>query len=461
MFSVTLDGDDFAAPVTALAIGQRMDYRSHYQKLLPILATALYAGASGITDVDTDLPEIGELTREGQDYTVTASDARTSVAEMEAYTVAEDGTETLLGTAEGDELGFNFVLEAATTIKVVAKDELGNTQTKEFVIEPASSEVIAQAVEEIIDANQSLATGEYTAESVAALQEKIDTLNALIDDQNTTDAELQKAQAELIAAYRQLKPVDKQAQQEAQAVNDAIDNLLKTMIDVYDLDTTPYKPASIDALNEALSNAELALADPESTAADLKAVNTALLTARKEMEKRTPVTGAKFNTIKAFTYNGKAKKPSVTVTLDGTKLVKGTDYTVRYSNNVKAGKATVTITGKGDYIGTAKTTFTINKAKNPITVATKTAKVKATKVKKANQTLVVTKVLTVKKAQGKVTYVKKSGNKKITINKTTGKVTVKKGLKKGTYKIKVAVKAAGNGNYKAKTVTKTFKIKVS
>ena len=45
-------------------------------------------------------------------------------------------------------------------------------------------------------------------------------------------------------------------------------------------------------------------------------------------------------------------------------------------------------------------------------------------------------------------------------DKTTGKVTVKKKLKKGTYKIKVKVTAAGNSNYKALTRTVTFKIKV-
>ena len=53
-------------------------------------------------------------------------------------------------------------------------------------------------------------------------------------------------------------------------------------------------------------------------------------------------------------------------------------------------------------------------------------------------------------------------NKKITIAKKTGKVTVKKGLKKGTYKVKVIVKAKGNTNYKAsavKTVTFTIRIK--
>ena len=42
----------------------------------------------------------------------------------------------------------------------------------------------------------------------------------------------------------------------------------------------------------------------------------------------------------------------------------------------------------------------------------------------------------------------------------TGKVTVKKGLKKGTYEIRVKVTAAGNAIYDKVTKTVTFKIKV-
>ena len=37
---------------------------------------------------------------------------------------------------------------------------------------------------------------------------------------------------------------------------------------------------------------------------------------------------------------------------------------------------------------------------------------------------------------------------------------VKKGLKKGTYKVKVNVKAAGNADYKAKTAPVTFTVTV-
>ena len=127
-----------------------------------------------------------------------------------------------------------------------------------------------------------------------------------------------------------------------------------------------------------------------------------------------------------------------------------------------AGTYTITVTGKGNYTGTsAKATYKINKAANPLKVKAKTATVKFSAVKKKAQTLAVSKVLAVSRNQGKVTYVKAGGNAKITINKTTGKVTVKKGLKKGTYGVKTKVTAAGNANYKALTKTVTFKVKVS
>ncbi len=44
---------------------------------------------------------------------------------------------------------------------------------------------------------------------------------------------------------------------------------------------------------------------------------------------------------------------------DGTPLVEGVDYTVTYKNNDKAGEATITITGIGDYTGTLEYTFRV------------------------------------------------------------------------------------------------------
>ena len=64
--------------------------------------------------------------------------------------------------------------------------------------------------------------------------------------------------------------------------------------------------------------------------------------------------------VKNQVYSGNAKKPAVTVTLDGKTLVRGTDYTVKYSNNKAIGTASVTVTGVGDYTGAAKATFRIN-----------------------------------------------------------------------------------------------------
>ena len=59
-----------------------------------------------------------------------------------------------------------------------------------------------------------------------------------------------------------------------------------------------------------------------------------------------------------YTFDGTAKKPAVTIS----GLTSGTDFTVVYKNNTNAGKATVTITGKGNYCGSFSTTFTIKPA---------------------------------------------------------------------------------------------------
>lgn len=54
-------------------------------------------------------------------------------------------------------------------------------------------------------------------------------------------------------------------------------------------------------------------------------------------------------------YSGKELQPTVSVA----GLTSG-DYDVAYTNNVETGTATVTITGKGNYIGKLTATFTIS-----------------------------------------------------------------------------------------------------
>ncbi len=59
------------------------------------------------------------------------------------------------------------------------------------------------------------------------------------------------------------------------------------------------------------------------------------------------------------TYTGKVIIPSPVVTFDGATLVKDTDYTLAYADNTNVGTASITITGIGNYNGTAAMTFNI------------------------------------------------------------------------------------------------------
>ncbi|MCD7830537.1 MAG: S8 family serine peptidase, partial [Clostridiales bacterium] len=67
----------------------------------------------------------------------------------------------------------------------------------------------------------------------------------------------------------------------------------------------------------------------------------------------------------SYTYDGSAKKPTVTVKNGSATLVENTDYAVAYTNNVNYGTATVTITGTGNYSGTVTKTFSISALSTP------------------------------------------------------------------------------------------------
>ncbi len=85
-----------------------------------------------------------------------------------------------------------------------------------------------------------------------------------------------------------------------------------------------------------------------------------------QQEKRS-LADAKITTLYAsYSYTGSAVTPDsrngadhVSVRLDGTKLVKGVDYTLSYENNVRPGVAYVTATGTGDYEGSITKAFVI------------------------------------------------------------------------------------------------------
>ena len=134
-----------------------------------------------------------------------------------------------------------------------------------------------------------------------------------------------------------------------------------------------------------------------------------------------------------YAYDGKAKKPGVTVKLNGKTLKNGTDYTVSYSNNTKVGTAKVTIKGKGNYTGSVSKTYSI---KNNF--------------KKATVSGISTKAFTGKNITQSIT-VKYNGK---TLKKGTDyTVSYSSNKNIGT----ATVKIVGKGSYTG-TITKTFKI---
>ena len=71
------------------------------------------------------------------------------------------------------------------------------------------------------------------------------------------------------------------------------------------------------------------------------------------------LTASMVQDIAAQTYTGSPIVPKLTVKDGETALSKDTDYTVKYRNNLNAGTATVTLTGKGNYSDSVSKTFTI------------------------------------------------------------------------------------------------------
>ena len=142
---------------------------------------------------------------------------------------------------------------------------------------------------------------------------------------------------------------------------------------------------------------------------------------------------------KAAVSTVKAQLPA-TVTINGKTLIAGQDFV--YVNAVAktdAGTYTVSIKGIGAFEGTATVTYTVNKA----AAATKTTKVAAKKAYKASSLKKKAKKFSVKVAGATYTVKGKKAKKYIKVSKK-GKVTVKKGIKKGTYKIVIKVKATKN-----------------
>ena len=95
------------------------------------------------------------------------------------------------------------------------------------------------------------------------------------------------------------------------------------------------------------------------------------------------------------------------------------------------------------------------KGNNPMTLTANTVEIKAKDLRNSGQTISQAQAFTVENAKGTLSYKfvsarkgTKSFNSMFSVNAKTGRIAVQKGLKKGTYKVKVKVRAKGNKSYK-------------
>ncbi len=136
------------------------------------------------------------------------------------------------------------------------------------------------------------------------------------------------------------------------------------------------------------------------------------------------------------TYTGAAIEPEIKVTHGKKVLVKGTDYTVSYAKNVEIGKATVIVTGMGDYAGSKTATFQITGQ------SIAKAKVEGITAKTYNG-----------KAQTQDITVTLKGQEKPLVAETDYEVAYSKNTNAGTATMTIT----GKGSYTGK-IKKTFKI---
>lgn len=150
-----------------------------------------------------------------------------------------------------------------------------------------------------------------------------------------------------------------------------------------------------------------------------------------------------------YVYDGKAKKPGVTVKIGDRVLKDGVDYTISYQNNVNIGNsAKVVVTGKGIFKGSVSKTFVIKMAapaKTSVSVSNGAAGI-TVKWKKAARA-------------DRYVVMKKAGNAKNWTTVTTTKALsyTDRNVKNGSKYI-YAIKPVGSGGAAAYTAVTTYRL---
>lgn len=339
----------------------------------------------------------------------------------------------------------------------------GSTRTSQYVINQTGDHTFTVTVNDLgkaMRAFETLDASQYTKASYAAAKAIYDQIDGSADEDIQGDVVAQKAK-ELNDAVAALQ---------APASEESKTALQSAITAAKKLKAADYTAASYKTYKAAITAAETVLNGEDFSDTEVTAATKALTDAKAKLVKM--------------------KTQSITVSVKNTKNVVSKKYgdkafslgakaktTLTYkSSNTKI--ATVDRKGKVTIKAAGTVKITIN-AKATSTYKAATAKVLTIKIAKKDPTIktkIGTKNLsynTLKKraqvftlgtsvnSKGTLTYKKLSGSRAVSVNSKTGKLTVKKGLRKGTYRVKVQIKSAAKGNYTAgsRTVTVTVRVK--
>lgn len=339
----------------------------------------------------------------------------------------------------------------------------GSTRTSQYVINQTGDHTFTVTVNDLgkaMRAFETLDASQYTKASYAAAKAIYDQIDGSADEDIQGDVVAQKAKElnDVVAALQ--APASEESKT---ALQSAITAAKK-------LKAADYTAASYKTYKAAITAAETVLNGEDFSDTEVTAATKALTDAKVKLVKlkTQSITVSVKNTKnvvskkygdKAFSLGAKAKT-TLTYKSSNTKIAtvdsKG-KVTIKAAGTVKI---TINAKATSTYKAATAKVLTIKIAKKAPTIKTKigTKNLSYNALKKKAQVFTLG---TSVNSKGTLTYKKLSGSSAVSVNSKTGKLTVKKGLKKGTYRVKVQIKSAAKGNYTAgsRTVTVTVRVK--
>ena len=339
----------------------------------------------------------------------------------------------------------------------------GSTRTSQYVINQTGDHTFTVTVNDLgkaMRAFETLDASQYTKASYAAAKAIYDQIDGSADEDIQGDVVAQKAK-ELNDAVAALQ---------APASEESKTALQSAITAAKKLKAADYTAASYKTYKAAITAAETVLNGEDFSDTEVTAATKALTDAKAKLVKlkTQSITVSVKNTKnvvskkygdKAFSLGAKAKT-TLTYKSSNTKIAtvdsKG-KVTIKAAGTVKI---TINAKATSTYKAATAKVLTIKIAKKAPTIKTKigTKNLSYNALKKKAQVFTLG---TSVNSKGTLTYKKLSGSSAVSVNSKTGKLTVKKGLKKGTYRVKVQIKSAAKGNYTAgsRTVTVTVRVK--